>query len=306
MTITFKDLNSAVKYHAKELLNSSSIDSTNDKNFERYKNSLGGEIIQEYFKISNPTQIISTWDNHQSYKWWMYSEILSEFLNIDPPLMYKYKPELFEQHYDLLEDGRMQYTYSGRFTEFNQLVNVYKKLKDNPNSKRAVIDIFTPYDTAPDREDTPCTTMYHFIHRDGKLNMSVFMRSWDFFGGYKTYDFALSSFVLQSFASWLNMEVGELGFYVNSLHYYNRDRDNLEKLVQETQFTQKNSDVLVLNEKIDISEFHRQLRMVKNVEEAAFNGNYTKAHQIKNELEVELFKDMSDCYINKNLKIKNE
>lgn len=296
----FKDLNEATKHFAKELLAASPVVSTNPENLERYKNTIGGEFIQQFFQIEDPHKVIGTWENHKPHKWWLYGEILSEMLNIDPPLMYRYNPELFSQHYDLLEDGRMQYTYSNRFVEFNQLVNVYRKLKENPNTKRAVVDIFTPYDTAPDRRDSPCTTMYHFIQRDGKLNMAVFYRSWDFFGGFKTYDLGLSSFIQQSFCSWLNLEPGTLGVYTNSLHYYNRDRANLEKLVKEVDTTTKVSGSLILDEKVGITDYYRQLRSVKAVEEAAYNGNYKKAIEIRDSLNIKMFKDMCDTYIKKN------
>lgn len=297
--LEFKDLNQATKYYARKLLDSSQVVSTNEKNSDRYKNSLGGEILQQFFKIKDSQAIIGTYDNHKPYKWWIYGEILSEFLNLDPPLMYKYKPELFSKHYDLLEDGRMQYTYSNRFVEFSQFVNIYKKLKDNPNSKRCVSMIFTPYDTSPDRSDVPCTLGESYIQRDGKLNMTFFMRSWDFFGGFKTYDFALQSFIQQSFCSWLGFQPGDLGVYVTSLHYYNRDRELLEKLVLEED---RSSDKLIVDGNLDITEFYQQLRLVKNSEEAAYNENFEKANIIKSQLKTELFRDMSETYIKKNLK----
>ena len=107
----FYDLNQAVAHYGKELLESNPIQSTNDRNSERYKKQIGGEITQEFFKIKNSRAVIPSWNNHKGFEWWTYGEILSEMLNLDPPIMYKYKPELFSQHYDLLEDGRMQYTY---------------------------------------------------------------------------------------------------------------------------------------------------------------------------------------------------
>lgn len=300
MTTIFKDSNQAVNYYANKLLEASPVISTNQANSERYKNLIGGEVIQEYFKIEDPKKIINTWDNHKGHKWWTYAEIISEMLNLDPPIMYKYKPELFSQHYDLLQDGRMQYTYSNRFVEYSQFINLYRRLKDNPNSKRGVIDIFTPYDTAPERNDVPCTTMYHFIQRDGKLNMSVFYRSWDFFGGFKTYDLALTSFIQQSFCNWLGFETGDLGVYVNSLHYYNRDRSKLESLVEEVNSTHKDSDSLELDGKLGIEETYNQLRIVKAVEEAAYNDNLLKAQDLRGTLKSNLLIDMANVWINKN------
>lgn len=293
----FKDLNEAIKYFAEKLYFSKPIESTNKINYESYKNELGGELIQQFFTIENSKAVIGTYENHKPYKWWMYGECLSEILNLDPPIMYKYKPELFNKHYKLLDDGRMQYSYGSRWYEFNQLNNIYNKFKENPNSKRCVIDIFTPYDTAPDRTDCPCTTMYHFIQRDGKLHMSVFMRSWDFFGGFKTYDEALSSFIQQSLCSWLDFEPGNLSFYVNSLHYYNKDKENLEKLLNEDD---RHSEIFEIDKKMDIAEYYKELRLVKLSEEHAYSKNFYEANKIKDSLSLNLFKDMSNTFIEKN------
>lgn len=298
MVLEFKDVNAAARYFAGQLLSASPVISTNDANQDRYKNTIGGELIQQFFTLQDPQAVIGTQKNHKGHKWWGYGEILSEMLNLDPPIMYKYKPELFGKHYDLLEDGRMQYTYSNRFVEYNQFVNLYHRLKENPNSKRAVIDIFTPYDTAPDRQDAPCTTMYHFLHRDGKLNMTVFMRSWDFFGGFKSYDSMLNSFILQGVSSWLGMKPGNLSFYANSLHYYNRDRPQLEALVQEEE---THSDKLELGvDKLRMRDFYDELRMVKSIEEAAYNGNVASANAQLQTLQVPLFKEMAEVWIKKN------
>lgn len=303
----FETINDFTKYYAKALLDSSPIVSTNEANQERYKNELGGELIQQFFTINNPLKVIGTFKKHKCYKWWSYGECISELLNLDPPIMYKYKPEMFGDHYDLLPDGRMQYQYGNRWNEFNQFVNTFNRLKKNPNSKRCVISIFMPYDTAPDRADVPCTTMYQFIHRDGKLNMTVFMRSWDFFGGAKTYDFVLSSFVLQALCSWLNLQPGKLSFYANSLHYYNRDKQLLQELVDEVGSSEISSNEFKLGSNLSIQEFYKQLRLVKLIEEYAYSGNIEKSKQLLLNLTNDLFIDMANTWIKKNEEVaKNE
>lgn len=298
--LEFKDLNEVVAYFAKKLNKSKGVKSTSDINSESYKKLICGELIQQYFVIKEPTKVLSTWNNHKYYKWWMYAEILSEILNLDPPIMYKYKPEMFEQHYNLLDDGRMQYIYGSRWNEFNQLVNIYNKLKKNPNSKRCVIQINMPYDTEPGRHDSPCTCSYHLIHRNGKLNMTVCYRSWDFFGGFKTYDFALSSFILQSFCSWLGMKPGNLAFYVNSLHYYNRDKENMKALITEINMCNKVSDKLILSKYLNIKNYYIELRNVKLCEEMAYAKNFEKFEEVKDSITCNLFKDMCNVW-----KIKN-
>lgn len=305
--LEFEDLNGAVKYFAVELNNQQSVVSSNKANEASYKKQIGGELIQQFFKIKNPKKVLCTWNSYKWHEWWMYGEILSELLQYDPPIMYKYRNDLYPQHYELLEDGRMQYTYANRFFEYNQFVNIYRKLKDNPTSKRCVVDIFTPYDTAPDRADAPCTTMYHFICRDNKLNMTVFYRSHDFFGGFKVYDFALSSFILQMMASWLNMEVGELAVYCNSLHFYERDRGVLDELVKEVRVCpDKSSRELFLDYGYSIEGFWKDLRLVKQIEEYSYAFNFKEAVKQSNLLSSDLFKDIALVYIKKNKKRESD
>ena len=148
-----------------------------------------------------------------------------------------------------------------------------------------------------------CTLGYQFLHRDGKLNMTVSFRSHDFFGGFKTYDFALASFIQQSFCSWLDMEPGTLGVYENSLHYYNRDREKLEHLVAETKSSNRSSDRLFVDAHLGIKDFYTDLRKVKSCEEAAYNKNLEDAERFRDEVRPELFKRMCDVYMKKNLKM---
>ena len=151
-------------------------------------------------------------------------EMLSEILNINPPLYSKYRNDIFTQSYNIQEDGRCSYIYGSRFQEANSILNIYKLLKRNPTSKGAVIQIFQHYDLGEHIIDKPCTTQYQFSLREGKLDMFISMRSWDMGpnGGFK-YDFGLSCFILQLLSSWLNVEVGKIFFYVKSLHIYEKD-----------------------------------------------------------------------------------
>jgi thymidylate synthase len=307
MTQVFEDLNEAIKYFAIELNKQRPVVSKNDKNKKSYKKALGGELIQQFFTIKNSKKVLSTWNNHKFFKWWAYGEVLSEMLAYDPPIMYKYSTDLYDKHYDLLEDGRMQYTYANRFFEYSQFINIYRQLKDNPTSKRCCIVIYTPYDTDPNRKDVPCTTQYEFIIRNNKLYMTVMYRSWDFFGGFKTYDFVLSSFVQQMLASWLKVDLGDLSFYANSLHFYERDRKLMESLVDEVKdFDYKKSGEFVLDKQYDIEEFWIDLRKVKQVEEYAFAFNFKEAVKLTNTIRSVLFKDICLTFIKKNQKRRDD
>jgi thymidylate synthase len=298
----FSDVNKATTYFAKELLDSDGVKSTNAKNTDipdfQYKKLLGGELSQQFFVLSDCTKVENTCPQQKAYTWWIGGEIMSEFLGINPPMMYDYRPELYNQHYDVQEDGRIQYMYGTRWQEFNQLNSVYQRLRDNPNSKKAVMTIFMPYDNDPARKDSPCTTQYHFLHRNGKLDMTVMMRSWDFFGGWK-YDFKLSSFMQQSLSSWLGMEPGKLAVYATSLHYYARDENLLKSLINEPVRDSLEWRLYQEGERVQsISEFHTSLRTLRNIERASYMGGSVNTDS----LAPLLLKDFGNSFIARNKK----
>jgi thymidylate synthase len=305
----FDDINAATKYFATALLESEGVKSTNAKNDDipeyQYKKLLGGELPQQFFVIKDSTKVENTYPQHKAIGWWTAGEILSEFLGLNPPVMYDYRPDLYKQHYDVQDDGRIQYMYGTRWQEFNQLESVYQRLKENPNSKKAVITIFMPYDNDPARKDSPCTTMYHFLHRNGQLDMTVMMRSWDFFGGWK-YDFKLSSFMLQSLASWLQMKPGKLAYYVTSLHYYARDEQLLRALVAEPEQPSKHFLLYRHDEtQLSIADFHTNLRRVRDVERYAFmGGDERRGLEAAVNIKPDMLKSFAEEFVRKNEKVR--
>ena len=54
---TEEGINQAIKYFANKLLASDGVKSTNEKNRERYKNKLGGEVIQLSLKLNDEEYI---------------------------------------------------------------------------------------------------------------------------------------------------------------------------------------------------------------------------------------------------------
>lgn len=63
---------------------------------------------------------------------------------------------------------------------YGDLVDVVKQLVHHPMTRQAYLPIWFPEDTgAVKGQRVPCTLGYHFIIRDGKLDISYFMRSTD-------------------------------------------------------------------------------------------------------------------------------
>ena len=67
----------------------------------------------------------------------------------------------------------------------DQVQNVRRLLKEKPQSRRAVIQLFDAADIAEPRIEIPCTCTLQFILRGGRLDLLVSMRSNDGFGRYK-------------------------------------------------------------------------------------------------------------------------
>lgn len=107
---------------------------------------------------------------------------------------------------------------------------VVEKLKNDPDSRQAVVTIWNPeYDNQPSKRDYPCTVLHQFRVRDGRLNMSVYMRSNDVWLG-AAYDFFQFTRVQIALASVLGIEPGKYAHHVGSLHIYEQHYEAAENL----------------------------------------------------------------------------
>lgn len=106
-----------------------------------------------------------------------------------------------------------------------QYADVVRKLRDDPDSRQAVVTIWDPkLDNMPSKRDYPCTILHQFRIRDERLNMSVYMRSNDVWLGlgYDGFQFTRVQIAL---ASVLGVEVGTYAHHVGSLHLYEQHYD---------------------------------------------------------------------------------
>lgn len=108
---------------------------------------------------------------------------------------------------------------------FNQWEHVKAMLQRDPNSRQAVIHI-KDADNTPTK-DTPCTVYLQFLLRDGKLNLSVHMRSNDIWMGVP-YDMFSFTFLQMKMAMELGVDIGQYTHYAGSLHVYARDYQTAE------------------------------------------------------------------------------
>jgi thymidylate synthase len=119
---------------------------------------------------------------------------------------------------------------------------IIDRLRRDPDTRQAVVTIWNPeYDLQPNKRDYPCTVLHQFRIRDGKLNMSVYMRSNDVWLG-AAYDFFQFTRIQLAIASVLQIEVGTYTHHVGSLHIYEQHYEAAEKLA----YTDKVVDIPVI------------------------------------------------------------
>ena len=134
---------------------------------------------------------------------------------------------------DISDDGETNNSaYGWRIFDkfgFDQWQHVKELLWKDPNSRQAVIHI-KDADNRPTK-DVPCTVYLQFFIRNGKLNLSVHMRSNDIWMGVP-YDMFSFTFLQMKMAMELGVEIGQYTHYAGSLHIYARDYAAAQKNIE--------------------------------------------------------------------------
>lgn len=119
---------------------------------------------------------------------------------------------------------------------FNQIYHVIKKLKEDRNTRQAVIFYNRPSIHLECNDlggkDFICTFYQHFFIRDNKLHCIVNMRSNDcIYGTFNDYPWFYLVYN-DVFNSLENVEKGTMTFVANSFHCYKRHFELLEKIAK--------------------------------------------------------------------------
>jgi thymidylate synthase len=145
----------------------------------------------------------------------------------DAPWIHIYNQQL-RQYAD---DGVLKGAYGPRLRHWHgqvdQLAVVVELLKRDPESRRAVIQLYDPALDAGGHRDVPCTLGYRFHIRHGRLHMSTTMRSQDVWIGLP-YDMFAATVLHELLAGWLEVEVGDYHHHVDSLHLYEQDMQHAD------------------------------------------------------------------------------
>lgn len=144
----------------------------------------------------------------------------------------KYAPIWDRMH---IGDDIVNSNYGYLWSENDQLQKTIDQLKQDPNTRQAWITIFDGKNKDQFKKDTPCTLSIGFQIFDGKLNMTVTMRSNDIWYGFCNDQYCFSK-LQELVANSLGMQMGLYYHFTANLHVYEKhynSRENFYKSIKE-------------------------------------------------------------------------
>ncbi len=257
------------------------------------------ELKNVAYTIEKPLEREIGIENLELSKLWCYGEVLTHFLNLNPMVQSKYvsssKIDLDEMRW---ADGMQTHLYGERWHDKKQFKSLVEKLDEQKNTRQAVMVIYDPsMDLHPKEWHGPCTVLHQFLVRDDTLYTSVYLRSNDFFVGWKN-DMFFNSFVHDAVAGFAGVEPGPLTFHTGSFHAYKKDYGKLSAV--------KNAKVNNSVKEYEPfgmgpDEFWDELWAAKDAEELSRAKRFGEAHRVVDqEISHELLEDMAKVFIEKN------
>lgn len=174
----------------------------------------------------------------------------SAFINTWNPLLKKYAGD--DNIYHGAYGYRLKYNLN-----FDQLEKAYETLKDNPESRQVVLQIWDgekdlpKTNGQPNSADIPCNIVSLLKIRNNKLEWSQIMRSNDMFRG-TPYNIVQFTTLQEIMAGWLNLDIGEYFYFTDSLHIYEKDLESFSK--RENLSNLNNPDKLLFS-KVEFDKF---------------------------------------------------
>lgn len=136
----------------------------------------------------------------------------------NPGTAWKLREEVWVEFIN--EEGEFDYTYSERYNAFEQLERVIAELKDNPDTRQAIIHVHFPADVYRMRDKRiPCSVYYQFMVRRGKLDVIYNMRSCDYDTHFRN-DIWLTDELRNYIAEKIGIPPGLFHMNIGSLHRY--------------------------------------------------------------------------------------
>lgn len=133
------------------------------------------------------------------------------------------------------DDGTIHGGYGPRIFPVegnNQFDSVLALLKRKPETRQAVIQIFSGNDIVAQKKDTPCTCTLQFLLRDQCLHLIACMRSNDAYLGFP-HDVFSFTMLQEIMAAELGVNIGKYQHFAGSMHIYESQLDEARQFIRE-------------------------------------------------------------------------
>jgi Thymidylate synthase len=172
--------------------------------------------------VGNPSSLGTAWQTRSDEHM-----IWSDFLEIDgrPIQSNESYDSIMEFRPELQSDPmRLAYTYSERFAINDQVWRIIRELRKNPESRQLYVAMWDPHQDSGrlGYQRVPCSLGWHFMLRDGRLNIRYKMRSCDFVTHWQN-DVWLALKLLDYVCSKTGNHPGHFIQEIDSFHVYKKD-----------------------------------------------------------------------------------
>jgi len=242
------------------------------------------EVLSTLTKISHPTERFLVLPHRNNNVFAQVAETMWVLAGRDDLHFLKHYLPRAEEYSD--DSLTWRAAYGPRLRKWkgkvDQLQGVVNRLREDPLTKRAVMNIFDPETDYQKTKDVPCNNWLHFIQRGGYLDLHVTVRANDAIWGFSGINFFEWSVLHEIIANTLGWKVGKLSWYVGTFHIYNRHYSTAEKIssmknpvsMYECQINP--TKITTRAENID-----EVLAMAFQAEDASRNGNFKKSSEIE-------------------------
>lgn len=192
------------------------------------------ELLSHKIVIQNPTERVYVTPNRYNN---IFAAIAETIWVIGGRNDLEYLSRYLPRAADFSDDGLIwRAGYGPRLRNWHgvdQVTEVARILRENPDSRRAVLIIFDPAEDFVNSKDIPCNNWLHFIIRDNHLHLNVAIRSNDVIWGFSGINTFEWSVLQEMMAYWTGTKVGQLTIFVSSFHLYKRHYKRAKKIISQ-------------------------------------------------------------------------
>lgn len=118
--------------------------------------------------------------------------------------------------------------------EIDQLADVIEQIKNNPDSRRLIVNAWNPEDVVSTKAALPpCHVMFQFYVANGKLSCHLLQRSADSFLG-SNFNIPSYSLLTHLVAKECGLEVGEFVYSISDAHIYSNHIEQVKEQLSRT------------------------------------------------------------------------